>query len=191
MPLPFVLCCLGIAATQFCMTLAAPHPLLGPVFEPPTKPSSSSHISLALSHLRKQLGNNLQSGVSSFGNFTPNATSVSITIISTSERVPLIDFHFSSPLLENGTEGTSKIDSSSVYRIGSIYKLLTVYGLLLNGAEDLWNHPVTDFIPELKDIAERDISDGPDRISNVIWDEIAIGALASQLSGIGRECKLL
>lgn len=190
MPLPFPLYCLGLVATQFGMALGAPHPLLGPVFQPPTNPSNSSHISLALSNLREQLANNLQNGMSSFGNFTPNATSVSVTIISTFEEDPLFDFHFASPLLGNGTEGVSKIDSGSIYRIGSISKLLTVYALLLNGAEAVWSRPVTDFIPEIKDIAERGINNGLDRMSDVMWDQVTIGALASQLSGIGRECKL-
>jgi len=172
------------------MALATPSPLLGPVFQPPTKPSSSSHISLALSHLRDQLASGLQNGVSSFGNFTPNATSVSMTIISTFEQTPLFDFHFPSPLLANGSEGgASIVDSDSIYRIGSISKLLTVYALLLNGAEDLWDRPVTDFIPELKEIAEMDRRDGLDHITDVIWDQVTIGALASQLSGIGRDCE--
>jgi hypothetical protein len=191
MSLLLALCCLGVIATRSLVSMATPSPLLGPVFPPPTNLSRISQISETSSKLREQLVIDLLSGLSPFGNFTSNATSVSITAISTSQQDPIFDFHFTSPLLKNGTEGTSSVDSDSIYRIGSVSKLLTVYSLLLNGAEDHWNCPVTEFIPELKDIAEGETSEDLDEVTDVMWEEIAIGALASQLSGIGNDCEWL
>ncbi len=69
-------------------------------------------------------------------------------MISTAAETPIFDFQFTGLVL-NTDEGT-KASGDSIFRIGSISKLLTVYAHLLNGGLSLWENPVTDYVPELR-----------------------------------------
>jgi CubicO group peptidase (beta-lactamase class C family) len=101
-----------------------------------------------------------------------------LTAISQHDSSPILDFHHTSGSLNISAGSTSKITSDTVYRIGSVSKLFTVYALLLNNKIHHWNRPVTEYIPELKHAAQH-----PPHNSTVIdwvqWDQVTVGALAS------------
>ncbi|KAI8633034.1 putative penicillin-binding protein [Xylariaceae sp. FL1651] len=159
--------------------------LLGSVYAPPLGLTTSSIVNNAASHLSAALHQVLEHGHSDFGDFAANTSSVSITAVSTEsdEDAPFFDFHFSSPFLNHTTDGTDRVAKNSIYRIGSISKLFTIYTLLVGYGWEHWDNSVTRYVPELRDAA----SSGPhDPIGNADWNEISIGDLASQLSGIGR-----
>ncbi|GAW26799.1 putative beta-lactamase transpeptidase-like [Rosellinia necatrix] len=162
--------------------------LLGPVYDPPTGLLISDALIAWSSQLSGNLTQVLQTGQSAFGDFEANTSSVSITIVSTqdAEDAPFFDFHYASPFLNDSDGGTNSVTKNSIYRIGSISKLVTAYALLVGYGWESWDHPVTQYIPELRVGA----SDGAgDPVEDASWDEITIGALASHLSGIGRDCK--
>ena len=73
-----------------------------------------------------------------------------------------------------------------MYRIGSISKLFTVFALLVENGDANFNDPITKFVPELRDswmVKQKGV------VNAVQWKDVTLGALASQMSGIGRDCK--
>ncbi|KAI5464348.1 beta-lactamase/transpeptidase-like protein [Mariannaea sp. PMI_226] len=159
--------------------------LLGPVYQPPTGLISSDVVNSAATKLSNHLYHVLQNGRSDSVNFEPNSSSVSVTAMSTQDdNSPFFDFHFSSPQLNTTAGGTNKVTNASIYRIGSISKLFTVYMMLVNFGWKHWDDSVTRFIPELAK-STNDHTSSP--IEHVNWDEVTIGSLASQLSGAGRD----
>ncbi|KAI0525461.1 putative penicillin-binding protein [Xylaria bambusicola] len=160
--------------------------LLGPVYSPPTELLTSGSIDTWSSNLTETLKQVLQSGHSNFGDFEANTSSISITIVSTQddEDAPFFDFHYASPLLNQSAGSTSHITKNSVYRIGSISKVLTTYTLLVGYGWDIWNHAVTQYVPELRRAAALDYESS---LENVAWDKVTVGSLTSHLSGIGRD----
>jgi len=73
----------------------------------------------------------------------------------------------------------------TVYRVGSISKLLFLYTFLVEVGHAHWHRPITDFVPELAEAAES-CSAELDPLTCPDWDEITLGALASHLAGLGR-----
>ncbi|KAL6880768.1 beta-lactamase/transpeptidase-like protein [Trichoderma novae-zelandiae] len=162
--------------------------LLGPSSEPPSHLSNNPIIQKAVLDITRSLNDAVRTGNSRFGSFNSSTTSLSLTAISQLESSPIIDFHHTSGSLNVSAGSTSRVTGDTVYRIGSVSKLFTVYALLLNNGTSYWNRPVTDFVPELR----KAVYSSPDRYTSVVnsvqWDQVTVGALASQLSGIGRDC---
>lgn len=77
------------------------------------------------------------------------------------------------------------IKDDTVYRVGSISKLLFLYTFLVEAGHDYWHRPITDFVPELVEAADS-CSAKADPLTCPDWDEITLGALASHLAGLGR-----
>jgi hypothetical protein len=174
-----------------CFSLPPPHNmsfLLGPIYAAPSGLSTSNTINTWASNVSVTLNQILASGHSDFGDFEANTSTVSITALSTEEdeHVPFFDFHYSSPFLDHQAGSTERATKDSIYRIGSISKLFTVYALLLECGWECWDDSISQYIPELRHAVlarPLNVVDEPD------WGQITIGALASQLSGIGRDCK--
>lgn len=76
--------------------------------------------------------------------------------------------------------------NTSLYRIGSISKLFTVYTLLVNYGWEHWDDNITKYLPELQGAANLDDDTS---VAHADWSKITVGGLASQLSGIGRDCE--
>lgn len=74
------------------------------------------------------------------------------------------------------------VDSDTIWRIHSISKLVTVYTILAKLGYKYWHEPVTKYIPEL-------VGQYQDAITDVNWDDVTLGSLASSMSGISRACK--
>jgi CubicO group peptidase (beta-lactamase class C family) len=184
-----------LAITAIFMSLSAfgasvmppPEILLMPAFPPPVDLKANLNFQSAAVELSSVLQEALTEGITTFGNFTPNTTSVSVVLKSTAQESPLFDFQFTGANLNTSSGSTNRVSGDSVFRIGSVSKLLTVYALLLRGGLDHWEQPVTKYIPELKSYADR-FSNGS-QINYVKWEDVTIGALASQMSGIGTNCK--
>lgn len=181
--LPLLISLAALGSTALAKT---DQKLLGPSFTPPSNILSSNVIQQAVLNITNALNNAVRTGESIFGSFNSSTTSFSLTAVSQLDSSPILDFHHTSGSLNISAGSTSKITSDTVYRIGSVSKLFTVYALLLNNGSHHWNRPVTDYIPELKHAAQH-----PPHNSTVYWvqwDQVTVGALASQLSGLGRDC---
>ena len=88
--------------------------------------------------------------------------------------------------LSSSSTGTTHVNGDTIYRIGSLSKLITAYLFLLEAGPKYWSHAVTDFVPELKRRTQECLS-RQDAIDCIDSTGITWGALASHESGIGRE----
>ena len=111
-----------------------------------------------------------------------NTTITSHAIDVTSANETLWQSFHTAPLLgEYDGGGPTNVTGNTAFRIASISKVFTVLAILLQQQEGNLNlkDPVTKYLPDLR---ENDISAG------VQWEQISLESLASQLSGIPREC---
>jgi CubicO group peptidase (beta-lactamase class C family) len=131
-----------------------PCPLLGPVFPAPSHPSSSSPIRTAAKSAIDAIQAALVNATV-YGQLDSTTTSFSIDVYSSHENGSIFTHHHSAPALAHPTEGVAKVDSNTIYRIGSISKLLTMYTYLAAADDVSFNEPVTKYIPELAAYAEK------------------------------------
>ncbi|KAK4870333.1 hypothetical protein LT330_005387 [Penicillium expansum] len=114
-----------------------------------------------------------------FGKETRDSVAICGFSIHDSGESPLFDYyHTANGLSPNGT---NSVGPDTVFRIGSISKLFTVYQLLLHGGHDLLNEPISRYLDDLP--ADNGYNTSP----TVKWDEIEVGALAGQMGGILRD----
>lgn len=157
-------------------------PYAGQLFPPPTDAGNAPAILAAESALRAQLDDLTQSGD---GVVALNSTFFSIAIFSAADTDdgPIFNYHFAPPGMENATGGR-ELDNESVYRVGSVTKMLTVYALLAARGDRDFGRPITEFLPDLEQGADEE-----DGLARIQWDDITVEALASQISGIPRDCE--
>lgn len=155
-------------------------PLDGPVFPKPTELSTLPIIKEAIANLTQHFA-------AWNANYTATANfSYSVQVFSAHEQDPLFSFSHTSPKLATiNHPGVTAVDENSVFRLGSLTKVFTVYNFLLNAGDEVWNAPITKFIPELAAIANYSSSDP---VANTAWNDVTIGSLATQMSGIPRDC---
>ncbi|TQV93766.1 Beta-lactamase/transpeptidase-like protein [Cordyceps javanica] len=175
----FVLCLAqkALAAQQF---------LLGNAFEQPNTLLREPSIQSAVHDITSVLNAVLADSSTQFNQSIGNETAVSVRIVSVHDEKPLLDFHHTPTALNLSAGSVAKIDADSMYRIGSISKLFTVYSLLVNHGSDILDKPVTDFVPELEAAAAA-AADDASAVDAVRWREVTVGALASQLAGLARD----
>lgn len=89
--------------------------------------------------------------------------------------------------MRNSTVGTKSVNSDSVYRLGSIGKVLSVYIFLIQDGDIHWNEPITKYIPELA-AAVANNTTAPNGVTPK-WNEITLGQLCNHMSGLPRDCK--
>ena len=162
-------------------------PLLGPDFSAPVNPSGSNAVIDAQQLMARAVRRGLSSNVTS-GGLDSNSTSFSLQLYSLYEEEPLFTYHFGAPALANTSYGVATVDSNTIYRIGSISKMWTVYLYLITVGDTSFNDPITRYVPELAQYAEMNAENlETDDIDTVNWNDITVGSLASHLAGIGRD----
>ncbi|KAI0844382.1 beta-lactamase/transpeptidase-like protein [Daldinia vernicosa] len=161
------------------ITAASPTcPIDGPAFPKPLQPSKSEAIKAAVATLKD-----------AFANVTAKAQnySISVQVFSANEPEPLFSLSHTAPnLASQNSTGVKEVDENTVFRLGSLTKIYTIYSFLINAGDKLWNEPITKYVPELQALANRS-----DPVNYVAWDELTLGGLATQLTGIPREYALL
>ncbi len=166
-------------------------PLLGPAFPAPVNPSGSRAVGEAQQFTRRVIQWALSNNRTSDG-LDSNSTSFSLQLYSLHEVDPLFTYHFRAPALAKPSLGVATVDSNTIYRIGSISKVWTVYLYLITAGDTSFNDPITKYVPELAQYADaHDNEIETDDIDTVNWKDITVGSLASHLSGIGRDTKPL
>lgn len=141
----------------------------GPVVPHPVSLSSSPGFLSATRDLNDNF-NRALNGTIEAGIPTDNV-SFSVAVVSLAQEdpaTPLWEYHHLSAANINGTK---ELDRNSQYLIGSVSKVLSDAILLKSGLS--LDDSITKYLPELVS------SDSPVR-----WENISLGALASQLSGI-------
>ncbi|KAK4463217.1 D-alanyl-D-alanine-carboxypeptidase/endopeptidase AmpH [Cladorrhinum samala] len=158
----------GFSAAQNC-------PILGPAYPPVTEISSSNAFGAARATADKLITDGLASGQ------LDNQTSAfSVQVFSIYSDDPVYEYHHAAPALNLTT-----LNGDTIYRIGSISKLITVYTILSKLPDWYWDEPVSKYIPELSGLAPPE-----DSLAAVDWSKVTLGALASQMGGIGRDYTL-
>lgn len=177
------------ALSLFCCRSSAQHACLplGPSFVPTEALSKSQTFQAALGILNATIEQSLANGTV-YGQLDPTSTSFSVDIWSLHDDDPLYTYHFSAPDFAEDEEGVKKVDSDTVYRLGSMSKLITVYTFLLAAGDTKFRQPVTQYVPELAAYMQSNAAAlQDDTIQYVDWNSITLEALASQMSGIFRD----
>ncbi|EKG09752.1 Beta-lactamase-related protein [Macrophomina phaseolina MS6] len=158
-------------------------PYNGQLFPPPSNASAAPAILAAEASLRAQLADALASGTGVAG-VELDGTFFSLAVFSAADSGsgPFFDYHHEVPGMRNATGGRP-LDNESVYRIGSVTKLLTVYALLAERGDRDFGTPITEFLGDLGTGAE----DNGEEFERIRWDDITVGALAAQIAGIPRD----
>lgn len=179
LPVPVLLLAVHLSGVN---AVGAPNcPFLGPVFPKPTALASSPAMKAALANLTATF---TQRDIDPANN--PNSTSYTVEIYSASQDTPVWSWaHTSQELATVNTSGVNKVDSNTVYRLGSVTKIFTILTFLAEAGDSYWNQPVTQYVPELAALAPKSADDP---VMNVDWADITIGGLASQMTGIVRDC---
>jgi hypothetical protein len=173
-------------SSALCFT---PCPLLGPAFPPFILNTTDKTVSAALKKLTQDFDTLVNTKTGSHGDISPNTT-FSITLFSSDngnvKDEPFFwQYHHTAPSLQQSMLGSKSADQDSIYRIGGLTEIFTVWSLFL--AEDAglnFNDPVTKYLPELLDG-----TGNQEFIEHVQWQDITLAQLASHMSGIARDCK--
>jgi hypothetical protein len=155
-------------------------PIYGPVFPKPANLAQSKLLSDEFSALEKTLNDAVQTNSHSL----VNTTAYSLVFFSAEEEAPLFEWHYTPSSYENHVNGVTKIDSDSIYRIASISKLVHIYMALSEIGDSLWNRPVTDFLPELKQQPGEN-----DPIRDAKWEDVKLGDLGAYLANTASDRK--
>ena len=155
----------------------------GPAYPKPTGLATNPLISAAAANL-----------TASFDALLANETTVvvsnnswSLQAFSVHDEAPLWEgYHAALNLDAVNSTGTREVGGDSLYRLGSLTKVFTVLTWFVEEGDEYWFAPITRFVPELEGLAERARGD-PVRYVN--WEEVTVGALAGQMSGIPRDCE--
>ncbi|KAF2973099.1 hypothetical protein GQX73_g677 [Xylaria multiplex] len=150
-----------ILVTQVLATSSNTCALAGPGFPAPSHLSSSSLLSDATSQFEESLRNEV---LSSQG----KDTAWGVALFSSKENKTLYEHYYTPPI----DIGVSKVDRNSIFRIGSVSKVFSVWSFLIEVGDERFNDPITKYVPELV---------------NLGWEEVTLGQLASHAAGIPRD----
>lgn len=164
-------------------------PLLGPAFPFPTGLSSNNLFQGATKRVEAAINTSLATGMTTNNGPGPfNQTTFSIGMFNTAEKDLLYDFHYTDGSVRGSSTGTKSVNSDSVYRLGSIGKVLSVYIFLIQDGDLHWKEPITKYIPELAAAANVTASSYG---VTARWNEITLGQLCSHMSGLPRDCECI
>lgn len=72
-----------------------------------------------------------------------------------------------------------RLDDNTVSKIGSVSKLFTAYAIIARAGMEVFNHPVTRYLPELTG------NSTSNPLKTIDWNDITVGALLSHQAGSG------
>lgn len=162
----------ALAASSLTIPLANAKlcPPLGAVLPAPKAPSGSQAVKTAIEKLRASLDSDFASKL--------NASGISIGVKSIHEDAPLFSYHFTPPVMSG--IGTKAIDDHTIYRVGSLSKLMPVLAVLQSNSINM-EDSVLKYIPELKKLKSSD------HINGIAWEDVTVGSLANHLSGLSTD----
>lgn len=165
---------------------AAPNcPLIGAEFPPPRSLAENRTWKEALKNITAVFDYVDASNLTGIDQF-----SYSIQVFSTNPGAPILwERHHTAKSLPADTAGVKEVNGDTVYRLGSVSKVFTVLAFLAEAGDVHWNQPITKYIPELAKHSGRTTASDFDSVKETAWDDITLGALASQVSGVGRDCE--
>ncbi|KAK0716062.1 beta-lactamase/transpeptidase-like protein [Lasiosphaeris hirsuta] len=164
---------LSLAAYQAC-------PLIQAYYPPPTLDKSSDALKNITEKITATFDSIIRTGKHDvFGEISPNTTSFSVVMFSGAKDGSdpvFLSYHYTAP----GAKNSSKVTRDTVFPIGTLTQLFTVYAWLAKFGDQAWDDPITKYLPELKSVP------APAGEPAVAWGEVTIGALGSHMAGIAR-----
>jgi CubicO group peptidase (beta-lactamase class C family) len=152
----------------------------GPSFPPVDRILDAKH----LEQLRSKLDSAIPDILTSPDGWTADTTSFALQVTSANEK--LWDYYHTAPILgEYKDSEPTPVTGDTAFRIASISKSFTVYAVLLEHKINL-DDSVRKYIPELLELQPDDVGGWYPE-----WNQITIRSLASQLSGITRDGRLM
>ncbi|KAI0537084.1 beta-lactamase/transpeptidase-like protein [Xylaria digitata] len=166
-------------ATQVLATSSNTCALAGPGFPAPSHLSSSSLLSDAISQFEESLRDEKLS-------LQGKDTAWAVALFSSKENKTLYE-HYYTPSID---VGVSQVDRNSVFRIGSVSKVFSVWSFLIEVGDERFNDPITKYVPELANLGCTKGNNSQELyndIDHVRWEEVTLGQLASHAAGIPRD----
>ena len=154
-------------------------PLLGPDLATPTALSSSPAVQAAV----RSFPEVIEKGT--YGSIDLSNSTFSASVFSAADNETIYTWYNTANSVKRATTGINAVDGDSVYRLGSISKLLTVYAWLTELGDGYWHQSITQYVPELKQ-ASSNYSTAT-AIDQVDWEDITLGELAGHMAGIARD----
>ncbi|RSL85883.1 hypothetical protein CEP51_003100 [Fusarium floridanum] len=147
-------------------------PLWGPIYPAPANVLNSTTVTRAIANLKESLD-------AALSNETLGAANASFHLEVFSTDQLLLNYSYAAPQIKDSlTAGV--LNRDTIFRIGSVSKLVAVYTLLAATGMEYINDPVTKWVPELAAAPVPD--DGA--VDVVRWQDITIGALAGHQAGL-------
>ncbi|KIV95519.1 hypothetical protein PV10_03163 [Exophiala mesophila] len=158
---------------------------LGPVYPTPPHIADTKAIREAKDAFTRLMDSAMRNGSTAWGPVDAANSSISFAVFSTQSDQLLSEYHHlgSSPGAKAHLTG-GKLDGDTVYRLGSVTKLLSVYTFLAKVGPKYWSEPVTNHVPEL---VARSVKNS---VLDINWSEVTLGSLAGQISGIPHDYAL-
>ena len=188
-------------ASFICTIYASPQqenvcPLLGAIYPAPQNLCTEALIQSTGTELSTILQQMSTAGniSTAYGHIDFGATSFSINLFSAQEDDSSFQYHHAAPVMATAVNGTKIIDIDTVYRLGSVTKLLTVWLFLIKAGDVYFNQPITQYVPELLTAAELESTNATaiaDNVDFVRWSDVTIGELASHMAGLDKERRCL
>ncbi|KAI0159517.1 beta-lactamase/transpeptidase-like protein [Xylariaceae sp. FL1272] len=152
--------------------------IAGPGYPSPSKFSSSFLLTDAIAQFEDNLSN-VTLGLQ------PNSTAWAVALFSSKENKTLYERFYTPPL----NVSVPRVDANSVFRIGSVSKVFSVWSFLLEVGDKYFNDPITKYVQELSNLTRssyggREIYNDLDQVR---WEDVTLGELASHAAGIPRD----
>jgi CubicO group peptidase (beta-lactamase class C family) len=165
---------LGLAATSAARIIATDEaPIIGPTFLTNFDPSNSTAIGSAKAKFPRLIEN-----LFSAGELNRSDLAFSIDVFSAATNRSIYRYsHIGENSKKSITSGA--FDDQTISRLGSVTKLFAVYAIIAKAGIKVFSDPVTKYIPELGG------NSSSDPLERINWDDITVGALASQQAGSG------
>lgn len=112
-------------------------------------------------------------------------TSFSLNVFSAYDDDALFEYHYEDPALADALPDGKELNGDTVYRIASVSKMLTAYLVLVERGFDVLDEPLSKYVPEIADAVDGD-GKQLDGVTSPQWLNMTVGAVMSQLSGLGR-----
>ncbi|KAJ5138870.1 uncharacterized protein N7515_003718 [Penicillium bovifimosum] len=153
-------------------------PILGPAYPAPTGLSQDPVFLSKAEELTAQLNEAIENGTLPF-------ISAAAQIFSGDEDDAAYGFYLTDEIVKTGSVGVREVDENTIFRIGSVSKLWTMFlYMTLNGTR-YFHEPVANYVPELR--VKYNATQAVNDIDHVSWSEVTIGELASHQAGIARD----
>lgn len=136
-----------LALTVYASSPVSPladEPLTGPAYLPPAN-GSFSVFDDARAKAKAWIDQAVATGESEYGAIDTQETSFSVSVFSTHSNETLFTYHYEAPLL-NGSYTRGKLTDDTIYRTGSIGKLLSIYQFLVDVGDNVYYDPITKYI---------------------------------------------